>query len=127
ADVVEEPQPVTLDRTADGEVGIPVLDQSGRLGDTDAFQIVVEVAPLRPLPCRATERGPAERIAAGPGNDVERRPAAIALPHPAGDGHLDFLSVDEVVGEARDAAAADRRSDIHAVDLNRAFVATPAA
>jgi hypothetical protein len=126
AQVVEEPQPIALDRTADREVGVPVLDESRRLRDPDTAQVIIEVAALRPLAGVADERGATVVVAAGLGNDVEGRPAAVALAHAAGDRHLHFLRVHEVVGEARDAAAAKRGTDVHAVHLNRAFVATPA-
>src|SRR4029450_7011873 len=95
--------------------------------DTGETQPIVEVAPLRPLARRAAECGAAERIAASLWNDVERGPSAVSLPHATCDGHLDFLRVDEIVGKARDAATAERRPDIHAVELNRAFVAASAA
>ena len=39
AQVVEEPQPVALDRTAEREVRVPVLDQARRLRDADAAQV----------------------------------------------------------------------------------------
>ena len=52
AQVVEEPQPVALDRTADREVRVPVLDQSRRLRDADTR------ATRRRGCCPATTRPP---------------------------------------------------------------------
>src|SRR5262249_26056618 len=127
AQVVEEPEAIVLDGAADGDVGVPVLDQTRRLGDADAAQVVVEIARLRPRAGRAGERGAAERVAARFGNDVERRPAAIALAHAARDGDLDLLRVHEIVGKTRDAAAAECRPDVHPVNLDRAFLPAPAA
>jgi len=112
-----------LDWTANREVRVVVLDQARRLRDTRAAQPIVEIASLRPLAGRAAEGGAGEPVAAALGNDVERRASAVALAHAARDRHLDLLRVHEIVGEARDAAAAERRPDVHAVDLDGAFLA----
>ena len=46
ADAAEKPQSISLDRTAEGSVGIPCLDQRGRIRDAEASQFIVEVVTL---------------------------------------------------------------------------------
>ena len=127
ARVAEEPQPIAHDWTAEREVRVVVLDEAWHLVDAEAPQLVVQVARLRPLAGVAHEVGAAEVVAAGSRNHVERRAAAIGLAETARDRHLDFRGVRRVVAEPGDAAAVERRSDVHAVDLDRAFVAASAA
>ena len=127
AEVVEEPETVLDDRTAEREVRIPVLDQRRDVRETEAFQFIGQVVALRPLAGRAEEGGARERVAASLGNEVELRSAAIDLAEAAGDRHLDLGRLTNRIAEARDAAAVERRPDVHAVDLNRAFIATSAA
>ena len=126
-DVVEEPQPVLHDRTAEREIRIPVLDQRRNVGEAVAAQRVVEIVALRPLARRAQKSGAAERVATRLGDQVERRAAAVGFAEPARDRDLDFRRFADRIAEAGHAAAVERRPDIHAVDLNRAFVAAAAA
>ncbi len=127
ADVVEEPQAVPDDRTTQREVRVPVLDQGRHVGQPVATQLVVQVVALRPLAGGAEEGGAAERVAAGLRNEVEGRPAAIGLTETAGDRHLNLGRFADRITEAGDAAAIERRPDVHAVDLNRAFIAASTA
>src|SRR5262249_43176005 len=77
ADVVVEPQPILHDWSAEREVRVPVLDQRGDVGQTEAFQFIGEVVTLRPLARGAEKAGAAERIAARLRNQVELRTTAI--------------------------------------------------
>ncbi len=122
-----EPHPVALDGPTHREAGIPVLDDLGRAGNAVRLQLVVDVVGLRPGPGQVAEVGAAERVAAGLGNDVELRPAAVGLAEPAGHGELHFLGVGGVVAVAGHAAAVEGRADVHAVDLHGALVAAAAA
>ena len=121
--VVEEPQPVPLDGSAQREVRVPVLDEARRFRNPGAPQPIVEVARLRPCAGRTGECRTTEVVATRFRNDVEGWSAAVGLPHSAGDGHLQLLCVREIVGKTRDAAAVERRPDVHAVDLDRSLVA----
>ena len=89
-DVVEEPQPVLHDWPTEGEVRIPVLDQSGYVGEAIAAQCVVEIVALRPLAGRAEKPGAAELVAARLGHEVEGGAATVRFTESAGNRHLDF-------------------------------------
>ena len=127
AGVGEEPDPVPLDRTADGDVVVPVLPQRRRVAEAERAQRIVDVGRLSPLPGEAAEVVAAEGVAARLRDDVEHRRAAIRFAKAAGDRHLDLGRVVHVVHVARDAAAVARRPDVQAVDLDRALVAAAAA
>ena len=122
-----EPHLVLHDRPAHCEAGVPAADDGGRVRDAERFQLVVDVVALRPFTGDVAEVGAVERVAAGLGDEVERRAAAIGLAETARHGDLHFLGTAGVVAVAGDAAAVERRADVHAVDLHGAFVAAAAA
>ena len=94
AHVAEEPDAVAEDGAAVREVGVPVLDQRREVGEVEAAQFVIEIAALRPLAREAAVVHPAEAVAAGLRNHVERRAAAVDFRQAAGDGDLHFRRLD---------------------------------
>ena len=82
--------------------------------------------PCDHLPAVLTNAVPLNVLPPVLGMMLNAGPPRSTLAHAARDGHLDLLRVHEIVGEARDAAAAERRPDVHAVHLDRAFVAASA-
>ena len=126
ARVREEPDLVALDRPAQREVAVPVLQKSRRFGEAQRAQLVVDVGGLAPLAGPTAEDVPAETVAASLGDDVERGGTAVGFAQAAGDRHLDFDRVVHVVRVVGHTAAVERRPDVQAVDLNRALVGAAA-
>src|SRR6185503_586678 len=85
ARVDEEPEAVALDRAAQREVAVPVLQDRRRVGKTERPQLVVDVRRLAELAGPAPEVVAAEVVAAGLGNDVERRRSTVGFAETAGD------------------------------------------
>ena len=77
--VAVEPEAVAKNRSAQREAGVPVLDERRLIAESQRPQVVVDVARLPPVAGEAGEPVPAERVAAGLRDDVERRAAAIRL------------------------------------------------
>src|SRR6185503_18666542 len=122
--VVVEPQAVFDDRTAEREVGVPVLDQAGHLRQPEPDQLVIQVVALRPFAREAEEACATEGVAARFRDQVEGGATAIDLAESAGDRHLDLGRFADRIAETGDAAAVEGRPDVHAVDLDRTFIAS---
>ena len=126
ADAVE-PDAIPLDGPTEREARVPAADERCRGRNSERAQLIVDVVALRPLARDVAEVGTVERVAAGLRHEVERRTAAIGFAEPASHCQLDFLRTRGVVAVAGHAAAVERRADVHAVDLDRAFIAASAA
>ncbi len=108
ARVDKEPDPVALDRPAQREVTVPILQQGRRFCESECAQLVVDVRRLAPLTRPTAEEVAAEIVAARFGDDVERGCSTVGFAEPAGDRHLDFNRIVHVVGVVRHAAAVER-------------------
>ncbi len=87
----EEPRAIPLDGSADGDAGVPVLDDFRQFTDAERPQPVVEVVALRPPSGGAAEERPAEVVATRLRHEVELRSAAVGFAESAGHRDLHFL------------------------------------
>ncbi len=123
----EEPEPIAFDRAAIRDARVVRADDAGRLPEADGPQLVGQVVAARPVARVVDEPLAAERVPAGARHQVHRRPADVRLAEAARDGDGDLVDVDGIQDVGRDAAAVERCSHGHAVDLHAPFVDVAAA
>ena len=123
AAVCEEPEAIALDRTAEAPAHIPIRAEGGRLRDPEAAQPIVDIVGGRPVARRAVERRTPELVSARFRHDIDAGPAGLGVTEAAGNQHLHFFRVGDVVRHIRHTATAERGRNHEAVGHQPPFAA----
>ena len=123
--VHEVPHAILQDRPADAGIEVPQLEQFTGRTQTGVSQFVGVVAADQAVTDPRGVDGAADRVASRLRNDVHGRAADLGFAQAAGCREGDLLRVRDVGQVSRDAAAAERRADAEAIDLQAAFGSAP--